>query len=234
MSVLCLGLLLWICLAHLFFRLVPGCCLLTCMSRAPSTESATVDLSLTLPCGLRVSITGPSSSSGLAASLLQHVAAFEPDLSAPSEFELVSSVPDSPVAAPSRPLGLETRDQVRRSLLPCPPSLFVLGTRLCGSSLSGRDRVHRAWICGQWAAAVRDSRIGSPDRTPPIDLRNRFYAVLRAEGLERPTIFKSSAGYWGCIGSLSNSESISQSFPSEVEAKIYLQAAGITDVATAP
>ena len=45
---------------------------------------------------------------------------------------------------------------------------------------------------------------------------------------------KSSAGYWGCIGSLSNSESISQSFPSEVEAKIYLQAAGITDVVFAP
>ena len=157
MSVLCLGLLLWICLAHLFFRLVPGCCLLTCMSRASSTESATVDLSLTLPCGLRVSITGPSSSSGLAASLLQHVAAFEPDLSAPSEFELVSSVPDSPVAAPSRPLGLETRDQVRRSLLPCPPSLFVLGTRLCGSSLSGRDRVHRAWICGQQQCATPES-----------------------------------------------------------------------------
>ena len=205
-----------------------------CMSRDPSTETGTVDLSVSLPCGLRVTISGPSSSSGLAASLLRHVAAFDPDQSAPSEFELVSSAPGSPVAASDRLCGLETRDQVRRSLQPCPPSLFVLGTRLCGSSLSGKDRVCRAWTCGQWAAAVRSARIGSPDRTPPIDLKNRFYAVLRAEGLEKATIFRSSAGYWACIGSLNNSESISQSFPSEVEAKIYLQAAGEKEICFAP
>ena len=76
------------------------------------------------------------------------------------------------------------------------------------------------------ASAVRDSRIGSPDRTPAIDLKNRFYAVLQAPGLLRATIFKSSAGYWNCIGSLQDSPSISQSFPSEAEAKIYLQSAG--------
>ena len=101
-------------------------------------------------------------------------------------------------------------------------------------SLSGKDRVTRAWTCGQWAAAVRAARIGSPDRTPPIDFKNRFYAVLKARGLEKATIFRSSAGYWACIGSLSNSDSISQSFPSEVEAKIILQAAGEIEILFAP
>ena len=134
----------------------------------------------------------------------------------------------------SRVRGLETRDQVRRSLTACPSNLFPLGVRLVGSSLSGKERVQRAWTCGQWASAVRDSRIGSPDRTPPIDLKSRFYAVLQAPGLSRATIFRSSAGYWSCIGSLQSSPSISQSFPSEVEAKIYLQAAGEFDPDFAP
>ena len=92
-----------------------------------------------------------------------------------------------------------------------------------------------AWSeLGLVASAVRDSRIGSPDRTPAIDLKNRFYAVLQAPGLLRATIFKSSAGYWNCIGSLQDSPSISQSFPSEAEAKIYLQSAGEIEHDIAP
>ena len=84
-------------------------------------------------------------------------------------------------------------------------------------------------------ASVREARVGSPNRTPSIDLRPRFYAVLRAEGLEVPTIFRSSGGYWRCIGgALETSSSISHSFPSEQEAKIYLRAAGVTDFVFAP
>jgi len=134
---LCLGLRFLTLLIGLSLSLAGVCLLPTCMSRDPSTESGTVDLSVTLPCGLRVSITGPASSSGLAASLLRHVAAFDPDQSAPSEFELVSSAPTSPVAASSRLSRLETRDQVRRSLQPCPPSLFVLVRK--GSGHQGLD-----------------------------------------------------------------------------------------------
>ena len=212
----------------------PRFCPPTCMSRVPSTESATVDLSLTLPCGLKVCISGPAASSGLAAQLLSHVAAFSPEGAEPSEFELVSSVPEPVPSGSSRVRGLETRDQIRLSLRPCPASLLPLGNRLVGSSLSGKARVERAWTCGQWASAVRDSRIGSPDRTPAIDFKNRFYAVLQAPGLPRATIFKSSAGYWNCIGSLPDSPSISQSFPSEVEAKIYLQSAGEIEHDIAP
>eukprot|EP00435_Cladocopium_sp_Y103_P032461 s3398_g8.t1 len=186
------------------------------MSRAPSSDTGNVELALSLPGGLRVTISGPPSSIGLATQLFNHVAAFTPVGSEPSEFEVVSSVADSPVAPSAQLRGLETRDQVRRSLRPCPPDLFALGVRLCGSSLSSKERICRAWTCGQWASAVRDSRIGSPDRTAPIDLNIRFYAVLQAPGLEKPTIFRSSAGYWNCIGSLTNSDSISQSFPSEL------------------
>ena len=217
----------------LFCPLVPGCLPPTCMSRGPSNDPGTLELSVSLAGGVKVTITAPSSAAVLASQVLNHVAAFQPESSDPSEFELVSGGSVSPTR--SVPVRVpETRDQVRRSLLPCPGHLFGLSSRLCGSSLSGRARIERAWTCGQWVAAVQASRIHSPDRTPAIDLRNRYYAVLRAPGLSVPTIFQSSAGYWACIRSLEDSDAISQAFPSETEAKIYLQAAGVVDPTIAP
>jgi hypothetical protein len=94
----------------------------------------------------------------------------------------------------------------------------------------GEARIERAWLAGQWTTAVRDRRIGSPNRTPALDLRPRCYAVLRAPGLERATVFRSSASYENCIGSLEGSSSISQAFPSELEARIYLESAGETEI----
>eukprot|EP00435_Cladocopium_sp_Y103_P072697 s103_g41.t1 len=96
----------------------------TCVSRAPSTESANIDLSLDLPGGIKVTIRGPASSAGLATQLLNHVAAFSPEGPEPSEFELVTE-PPSPAPSAARLRGLETRDQIRQSFLPCPASLFV-------------------------------------------------------------------------------------------------------------
>ena len=136
--------------------------------------------------------------------------------------------------SPPRERPVESRESILRSFVGCPSRLFVHSSRLCGSTLSGKDRVARAWLAGQWAGAVRSGRIGSPNRTPAIDLRSRFYAILRAPGLERPTIFRSSASYWRCVGSLEESTAISQSFPSEVEARIYLEAAGETDIDILP
>ena len=202
----------------------------TCMSLDRSAGD--IELSITLAGGLRVTILAPAASAAAATRLFNHVAAFQ-DGPEPSEFELVSSPPVSPRQPVPAPYS-ETRDQVRQSLHPCPSSLLGLGVRLCGSALSGRARVERAWLCGQWAGAVQSQRIHSLDRTPTIDLRSRFYAVLQASGLSRPTVFRSSAGYWACIGSLETSSSISQSFPSEAEARIYLQGAGVVDFEFAP
>eukprot|EP00435_Cladocopium_sp_Y103_P035862 s2363_g9.t1 len=56
-----------------------------------------------------------------------------------------------------------------------------------------------------------------------------FYAVARAAGVPCPVIYRSSASYWRALGSLEGSNSVSQSFPSESEARIYLQAAGFDE-----
>ena len=205
------------------------------MSRTNSPgQDGEVKLHIQLPGGLLVDIRAPVGSSGLAADLLRHIASYEPPASggvSEASFELVSEVGSVRRPAPSR---LETRDSILRSFPSCPERLFRESSRLCGSAVSGRDRIQRAWTAGSWAAAVLASRVSSPNRTPTLDLRSRFYAVASAPGLDTATIFKSAASYWKIIGDLENSSSISQSFPSELEARVYLEAAGFSDPRIAP
>ena len=209
----------------------------TCMSQPPSNHDAGIELHVSLPGGIQVTVRAPTSAAGVAADLLGYISLFQASSSSARSdrsFELVSSVAGSAPSSPARGRPVESRDSVLRSFSGCPSRLFVHSNRLCGSTLSGKDRIARAWLAGQWAGAVRSGRIGSPNRTPVIDLRSRFYAVLRAPGLSGPTIFRSSTSYWTCIGSLEGSSSISQSFPSEIEARIYLEAAGETEVEILP
>lgn len=199
------------------------------MSRAPSSQDGGVELHISLPGGIQVTVVAPTASASVAAELLGHISLFRASgggSQSDRSFELVSSVGESTPASPVRGRAPETRDSILRSFVDCPDRLLAQSSRLSGSSLSGPDRVRRAWLAGQWASAVRAERIGSPNRTPAIDLRPRFYAVLQASGLSQATVFRSSASYWRCIGSLESSNSISQAFPSELEAKIYLESAG--------
>ena len=207
------------------------------MSQPRSSNDDGVELRVHLPGGLRVTICAPASSASLAAELLGHISLFEGSGSSArsdQSFELVSSVGEPVPVSSARGRVPETRDSILASFVPCPSRLFVHSSRLSGANLSGEERIRRAWLAGQWASAVQSSRIGSPNRTPAIDLRPRCYAVLRADNLEKPTIFGSAAGYWKCIGSLADSSSISQAFPSETEARIYLESAGEVDVDFAP
>ena len=207
------------------------------MQQNPSNHDGGVELRISLPGDIQVTVTAPSGSSDWAAELLGYISLFPgPSSSARSDrsFELVSSAGVSEPPSPPGNRGIETRESILRSFDPCPARHFVHSNRLCGSSSSGKDRILRAWLAGQWAGAVRAKRVGSPNRTPCIDLRPRYYAVLQAPGLVRATIFKSSAGYWGCLGSLEGSSAISQSFPSEIEARIYLESAGAEEIETAP
>ena len=72
-----------------------------------------------------------------------------------------------------------------------------------------------------------EGRAVTPCRSPQLDLHPRYYVVVRADGLRLPTIFKSAKSYWGVVGELASSNSISHAFPSEQEAKIYLAGASI-------
>ena len=194
-----------------------------------SSHDGDIEVSVDLP-GLRVTVTGIPSK---VADFVQFVSTYSARLGrspSPStgSFELLSeAAPSAP--APSGRLGLETRDQISATFVDCPARFLALSGRLSGASLGGVGRVERAWTAGQWARAVLASRIHPPNRTPPLVLRSRFYAVARADTVDCPVVFRSSASYWRAIGSLENSTSVSQSFPSEAEAKIYLVSAGFAE-----
>ena len=147
-----------------------------------------------------------------------------------TSFDLVSEAPAS-AAETVRP-AFESRDQIQASFLPCPAILVAQGDRLTGAALSGPERVKRAWTAGQWGQAVLQGRAASPNRTPQLGIKSRFYVVLRADGLSKPTLFKSARSYWAVVGELESSSSVSHAFPSEQEAKVYLEGAGISSFDT--
>eukprot|EP00434_Breviolum_minutum_P010153 symbB.v1.2.008961.t1/scaffold508.1/size221222/10 len=141
-----------------------------------------------------VTISGPSSE---ATDLLRHVTSWSgPRDSSPAptstSFEFVDPQPQP---STSVPVG-ETRDQIEAGFPPCPALWFGKARRLCGSALSGEERISRAWKAGQWAAAVAEGRVRSPNRSSTLDLRSRYYAVLRADGLREPTLFQSANSYF--------------------------------------
>ncbi len=191
---------------------------------------------------LRVTIQGPSDQATRLLQLItsQPVRAASPGSSA--GFEFVEPAPSTAALTPTRtspararsPGFTETRAEIEASFPRCPHDHLVASRRLVGANLSGEERVKRAWLGGQWARAVAEQRAPSPNKLVGLDLRNRFYAVLFAENLENPTIFQSANSYFRCVGDLRTSRSISHAFPSEQEARIYLLAAGATDIVVKP
>ena len=177
---------------------------------------------------LRVTITGPLPS---AAQLAEDLARLDlgDSASAAADSQPESSawtLPTEP-AAPSSSLVVESREEILASFPPCPDSCLYSARRLVGLVSDTEFRIRRAWLAGQWAKAVLAGRITTPSKTPQISVRSRIYVVLRTEASNTPRCFSSSQSYWRCIKSLKDSLSISHSFPSETEARVYCSAAGV-------
>ena len=197
------------------------------MSLPSSHGAAPIELKCVIR-GLEVCITGPPAE---AADLLRHVTNWtgptsSRDLSpAPtaSSFDLVDPTPRSRAPTTVR----ETRGQIESGFPGCPDHWIGKARKLCGSTLSGEERIRRAWKAGLWAAAFQQGRCASPNRTPSLDLRSRFYAVVRADGLQQPTLFLTANSYFRCVGDLRTSSSISHAFPSELESAVFFDAAGV-------
>ena len=195
------------------------------MSRG-SHDGETIELSFSYD-GLDITVRGsPRKASRFLASVTSGSLAGRPASPSPTlgSFERVGSVVGDPVV--SVPPRVESRDAIAAGFVPCPGRLLDSASKLSGPVSSAEGRIRRAWEAGQWARAVLAERIGSPNRTPPLEIRSRFYAVAKADGLLHPTIFKSSGSYFRAVGNLVESSSVSQAFPSELEARIYLEAAG--------
>ena len=198
----------------------------TCMSVASSVGN-NVELTVSVR-DLRVTIVGPLSSASQLAEDLARLD-LEDSASAVAGSQPGSStwaLPSEPVQ-PSSSLLVESREEILASFPPCPDSCLHSARRLVGLVSDTEFRVRRAWTAGHWAKAVLGGRISSPSRTPQISVRSRIYVVLRVGTNTTPRCFSSSGSYWKCIGTFRDSNSISHSFPSETEARIYCSAAGV-------
>lgn len=196
----------------------------------PGSDPSVVELTLDFA-GLRISVRGPLDQ---AARFVQQVSDLRQDSAASASPVAVASSGlggySSPTArsAASGSVSSETRASILASFGPCPAHLLQRASRnLGGNRTTAELRATRAWIAGNWAHPVVDRRVSSPNRTPAIDLQNRYWAVVRCSNCEAPRIFTASAAYHQAVGPLEGSDSLSQTFPSETEARIYLEAAGV-------
>ena len=87
-------------------------------------------------------------------------------------------------------------------------------------------RVQRAWTAGLWAGAVLQGLARVVARTPQLALKNRFYIVLRAPGLDGPRLYSNFAVYRRVVQNHST-DSVSHAFPSLAEVRIYCAGAGV-------
>lgn len=197
---------------------------------APGTIEITVQLG-----ELSVTVRGPAvQASELVADLSRNYSRgypVEESQASESQYSLVeetSRVPTRRAPAPTPEPRLETREEIERTFETCPDYLYTLGNRLAGSAWSSAGRIERAWKAGQWAKAVIAGRAQSPNRTPQIDLRPRYYVILKSDRVPEPVCYQSSGSYWRVIGSLQGSTSVSHSWPSEAEARTYCSGAGVS------
>ena len=135
---------------------------------------------------------------------------------------LISSpnrVPEYPLQGPAGPTV------TGQDLPPLPEALRDTCRGLRGGTLTWTARAERAWRAGCFARLVLQGTLRYPDASPPTGLTNRFYCVLRADGLSCPKVVRSFCEYKAIVGTLSGTDSVSQAFPSESEARLYFAGA---------
>lgn len=142
------------------------------------------------------------------------------------------SVPTLPFSSPARTNhSTNSYHEVADSLPPLPGYCLDWCVRLGGSKEEITSRATRAWTAGCWARATFDGRVPKPRPTPSLSLRSTVYIILKAPGLLAPVRVGTAAEYFRLLPSFKegnvDGQSISHSFPSLAEARVYCAAFGI-------
>ena len=148
-----------------------------------------------------------------------------PRAPASGEWDVVSEPPSSAAAqAPVRrlPGSISGYDEIASLITACPQHCLDLCSRLEDS----RSRAQRAWEAGHWARATIEGRIPKPRPTPKINYRPSVYVVVCGPGIAYPVAVGSASEYFKLVPRFTEN-SVSHSFPSIAEAKVYCLAIGI-------
>ncbi len=142
------------------------------------------------------------------------------------------SVPALPFSSPARTnYSTNSYHEVADTIPPLPGYCLDWCIRLGGSKEEISSRATRAWTAGCWARAAFDGRVPKPRPTPQLSLRSTVYVILKAPGIAAPVRVGTAAEYFRLVPSFKeggrDSNSISHSFPSLAEAKVYCAGFGI-------
>ena len=199
----------------------------TCMSTSPDPEL--VELALEFE-GLSITVRGAPTAAtnfvqGLQRGSAHHSAAASTGYQSPTGTGARDGAPSS--AASPTPAAFETRDSILASFPACPAAWIGLANQELGSShKTPAERARRAWTAGNWARAVAQGRVHSPNRSERLELQNRYWCVVRCSNCHTPRVFTSSSDFFRATGPIEGSSTICHAFPSRAEARIYLEAAG--------
>jgi len=161
-------------------------------------------------------------------------ARLEPASTAPSSYELVGSYVDHRAPSVASQGGASSSvasssalyNELAAEIPPVPENLVRDCSVLSGGSFTPFQRAERAWKIGYWARFCLEGRIQRPRPSAGIDLANQCYIVLRAPGFEVPLLALRAADYRHIVGDFKSS-TISHGFPSQKEARVYCEAAGV-------
>ena len=183
------------------------------MSQRPSENTDDDEISLAVSFqGLRVSVVGPAKKA------LDFVNQLVPEADRPSEGASSSAGQAAGSRSTTRPTSLLAHH-------PCPAHLLDLASKLSAASvLTPEERVRRAWLAGLHAKSALEGTVPPALGVAPIDLPYKFFAVVRGVGVDEPKIFRSPKDFEKAAGPLAGPRAIGQGFPSETEARVYLEA----------
>ena len=119
-----------------------------------------------------------------------------------------------------------TRQEAELRFPPCPAAWLDRAVNLGESNLSPVRRIERAWRAGQWARLVLLGNYASPLPSENLRLASRYYPVLGGGGAQ-PCLYTSFRACQAVLGPISGSSAVFHGFPSELEAKVYVDAAGL-------
>ena len=126
----------------------------------------------------------------------------------------------------SVPSASATRQEAELRFPPCPAAWLDRASSLGESNLTPARRLERAWRAGQWARLVLAGHYASPLPSENLRLASRYYPVLGGGGAQ-PCLYTSFRACQAVLGPISGSSAVFHGFPSELEAKVYVDAAGL-------
>ena len=76
-------------------------------------------------------------------------------------------------------------------------------------------------LCSSWRG-----KDWYPNKTPAIELGNRYWCVLHCSRVPRPAVYTTSRGFFAAVGRVAGNDTIGQGFLTETEARVYFEADG--------